>query len=169
MEDKTIQIEYELRRTKIKNVYIQIKDGKVIVKAPVTMSEERVEEIVEQKRDWIYKSLQRAKTKEQREEQYTQEEFVSFITQTVSQLVKQTGLHPTKVKIKELRYAWGSCTRNGHIALNSNLIKYSKEAISYVILHELCHLKYMNHSKSFWSLVEEYMPNYKEVRKEFKY
>ena len=46
---------------------------------------------------------------------------------------------------------------------------YSKEVIRYVILHELCHIKHMNHSKKFWELVENYMPNYKEVKKEFNF
>ena len=48
------------------------------------------------------------------------------------------------------------------------LIKYSEKAIRYVILHELCHIKHMNHSKEFWKLVEKYMPEYKEIQKEFK-
>ena len=45
---------------------------------------------------------------------------------------------------------------------------YSREAIEYVVLHEICHLKYMNHSKKFWEMVEKYMPDYKVYEKELK-
>ena len=45
---------------------------------------------------------------------------------------------------------------------------YSRKAIEYVVLHEVCHLKYMNHSKNFWAMVEKYMPDYKEAEKELK-
>ena len=57
---------------------------------------------------------------------------------------------------------------NKNITINQKLISYSETAIRYVILHELCHLKYMNHSKEFWNLVQIYMPEFKEVKKEFK-
>jgi predicted metal-dependent hydrolase len=45
---------------------------------------------------------------------------------------------------------------------------YSRHALEYVIIHELCHLKHMNHSKKFWSMVESFMPDYKEAEKELK-
>ena len=45
---------------------------------------------------------------------------------------------------------------------------YNRHIIDYVVLHEICHLKHMNHSKSFWAMVEKYMPDYKEARKELK-
>ena len=91
-----------------------------------------------------------------------------------SQEVFQTILKDYKkllekvTEIKEIKYAWGSCSNKKNITINLELIKYSQKAIRYVILHELCHIKYMNHSKEFWELVEKYMPKYKEVQKEFK-
>ena len=47
-------------------------------------------------------------------------------------------------------------------------MKYDRNVIQYVVLHEICHLKYMNHSEEFWNMVEKYMKNYKEVRKKLK-
>ena len=67
-----------------------------------------------------------------------------------------------------MKRAWGNCNTKKDIHLNTNLIKYSKQAIEYVCLHEICHLKYMNHSKVFWKMVESYMPNYKEIEKELR-
>ena len=98
---------------------------------------------------------------------YNKEEFKRIIEKNVNELVQLTGLKPNKITIKQIKYAWGSCSSKKNITLNLELIKYSQEAIRYVILHELCHIKYMNHSKDFWNLVEKYMPNYKQVKKEF--
>ena len=83
-------------------------------------------------------------------------------------LIKETGLIPNKIRIKDIKYAWGSCSSNKNITINQKLISYSEDAIRYVILHELCHLKHMNHSKEFWDLVQKYMTEYKQVKKEFK-
>ena len=70
--------------------------------------------------------------------------------------------------IKKTKSIWGSCSSNRKITINQNLMMYSRKAIDYVVLHEICHLKYMNHSKKFWAMVEKYMPDYKEAEKELK-
>jgi len=71
---------------------------------------------------------------------------------------------PTKISIKTQHKRWGSCTSKGHILLNWRLILAPIEAIDYVILHELCHLYHMNHSKQFWDLVSKMDPHYAEKR-----
>ena len=166
MENKTIN--YEIQYSKIKNIYIHIKDGKVIVKAPKRVSKKQIEEIVNQKKEWIIKSLEKESKRKEKEPLYTLEEFKEIIEKNVNELVKTTGLQPNKVRIRDIKYAWGSCSKDRNITLNYKLISYSEDAIRYVIIHELCHIKHMNHSKEFWGLLEKYMPNYKEVKKEFK-
>ena len=84
-------------------------------------------------------------------------------------LIKQTNLVPNKIRIRNIKYAWGSCSSNKNITINLKLVDKSEEEIKYVALHELCHLKYMNHSDKFWNLVGKYMPNYKEIRKQLKH
>lgn len=160
-------LNYEIKYSKIKNVYIQIKEGKVIVKAPKKVSKKEIEKIIKQKSDWIQKALEKEIKKQEKQPLYTKEEFKRIIEKNVNELVQLTGLKPNKITIKQIKYAWGSCSSKKNITLNLELIKYSQEAIRYVILHELCHIKYMNHSKYFWNLVEKYMPNYKQVKKEF--
>ena len=161
-------LEYEIKYSKVKNIYIQIKEGKVIVKAPKRVSKKEIQKIIEQKSEWIQKTLEKESKKQEKQPLYTKEEFKSIIEKNVKELIKQTGLMPNKITIKQIKYAWGSCSSKKNITLNLELIKYSRQAIRYVILHELCHIKYMNHSKDFWNLVEKYMPNYKQVKKEFK-
>ena len=161
-------LNYEIKYSKIKNVYIQIKEGKVIVKAPKKVSKKEIEKIIKQKSDWIQKALEKEIKKQEKQPLYIKEEFKRIIEKNVNELVQLTRLKPNKITIKQKKYAWGSCSSKKNITLNLELIKYSQEAIRYVILHELCHIKYMNHSKDFWNLVKKYMPNYKQVKKEFK-
>lgn len=71
----------------------------------------------------------------------------------------QTGLRPSRWKVRETRTRWGSCHPNGTITLNWRLSVYPKEVVDYVIVHELCHLQQMNHSKAFWNLVEKSIPD----------
>ena len=161
-------MEYKIEYSRIKNVYIHIKDGKVIVKAPRRVSKKEIDKIVKSKEDWIKKTLKKDGNKVEKEKLYTDEEYKTIVEETVNELVKETGLVPNKVRIRDIKYAWGSCSANRNITISYKLICYSQDAIKYVILHELCHIKYMNHSKDFWNLLATYMPNYKEVKKELK-
>ena len=72
-------------------------------------------------------------------------------------------------QIKKLSSAWGIYhKRENYISFNFDLIEKNIEYIEYVVLHELCHIFYMNHQKDFWALVEKYMPDYKIRRKKLK-
>ena len=166
MEKEMLQ--YKIKYSKIKNVYIQIKEGEVIVKAPTKTTKQEIEQIIQQKADWIQKKIKKENKKNQRKAIYTEEKFKQIIEKNANELIKITGLTPNKIRIRNIKYAWGTCSANKNITINYNLIKYSEQAIKYVILHELCHLKYMNQSKKFWELIQKYMPEYKQVKKEFK-
>ena len=73
------------------------------------------------------------------------------------------------LKIRKMKGKWGVCNiTNKTITLNLELIKLNPKYLIYVIYHELCHLKHPNHSKDFWALVEKYVPNYKQIKKEMK-
>ena len=88
-------------------------------------------------------------------------------------LEKYTTLLETKIsyyKIKKLSSAWGIYhKRENYISFNFDLIEKEEPLIEYVVLHELCHIFHLDHQKGFWSLVEKYMPDYKERRKKLKY
>ena len=88
-------------------------------------------------------------------------------------LEKYTTLLEKKIdyyKIKKLSSAWGIYhKRENYISFNFDLIEKEESLIEYVVLHELCHIFHMDHQKGFWSLVEKYMPDYKERRKKLKY
>ncbi|MDD2519183.1 MAG: M48 family metallopeptidase, partial [Bacilli bacterium] len=71
-----------------------------------------------------------------------------------------------KLRIRKMKTRWGVCNiTNEIITLNSELLKYDLSVINYVIIHELAHLIYPNHSAMFWDVVSKYCPNYKKIRK----
>jgi len=69
-----------------------------------------------------------------------------------------------KILIKELRTKWGSCSSLKNLNFNWRIVFAPKNVLKYLVIHELCHLKEMNHSDKFWNLVEKIDPNYKESR-----
>jgi hypothetical protein len=75
------------------------------------------------------------------------------------------GLKYRGVRIGTPQKLWGSCTKAGMIALNWHLIAAPKPVLDYVILHEVCHLRYRNHSNEFWALIAAYMPDYAARKK----
>jgi len=90
-----------------------------------------------------------------------------YLEARTTKLGTKTGLKPSKIIVKRLRGKWGSALR-GTITLNSNLMKCSKDAIDYIIIHELCHLKINDHSHKYWSLVRKHYPKYEEKIKELE-
>lgn len=100
--------------------------------------------------------------------QFYKRESVAHLTERVKRLSKEMNLHPTKLSFREPKGRWGSCSSKGSINLNWRLILFPKDVVDYVIVHELCHLKHLNHSKSFWDLVEKYCPEYELCEKELK-
>jgi predicted metal-dependent hydrolase len=77
-------------------------------------------------------------------------------------------LSPKRMAIKDQKSRWGSCSSKGNINLNYRLIMAPIEIIDYVIVHELCHLVHLNHSKEFWALVKEISPNYLKYKEWLK-
>lgn len=73
-------------------------------------------------------------------------------------------VRPQRIVIKDQKTLWGSCSSKGNINYNYRLIMAPVEIIDYVVAHELCHLKHMNHSKEYWKVVQSVLPDYKERR-----
>lgn len=80
------------------------------------------------------------------------------------ELALRHGLTVSRISIRNQRWRWGSCSRSGHICLNWRLVTMPDDVRDYVLIHELMHLKRMDHSPKFWKLVAEACPAYKDAR-----
>ena len=93
---------------------------------------------------------------------------ISYLSQRVTALSQRMQSLPSELSFGEAKNLWGSCHRSGHVRLNWKLIVFEPAIIDYVVIHELAHLKHLDHSQRFWNFVEIYEPNFREVRKRLK-
>ena len=168
-------------RSNRKTVAIQVNSNlSVTVRAPRSVSEKDIEEILKKKEAWISKHIEKIKeTKERVEAEPTEkltrekvialaEEALKVIPERVEYFAKVIGVTYGKITVRNQKTRWGSCSRKGNLNFNCLLMLAPPEVLDYVVVHELCHRKQMNHSKAFWLEVEKVLPNYKEVRKWLK-
>lgn len=92
-------------------------------------------------------------------------ELISKKLEDLMHKARKAKIPEPDVKFRRMEKRWGSCTKSGNILLNTELVKAPIHCIDYVIAHELCHLKYKNHSPSFWRLLSCIMPDW-EIRKQ---
>ena len=95
-------------------------------------------------------------------------EAKSYLPRRLSFLAKEHGFSFARSKITHSSSRWGSCSSSGTISLNIGMMNLPFELIDYVIIHELCHTKHMNHSTAFWNEVYKFDPQYKMHRNELK-
>ncbi|MCX7978866.1 MAG: M48 family metallopeptidase [Bdellovibrionaceae bacterium] len=100
--------------------------------------------------------------------EFYKREAIRWISNRLRFWIEKTGLIPQKIQFREQKTRWGSCSARGQISLNWRLIVFSAEVIDYVLVHELCHLRHLNHSRQFWSLVESFCPNRRAAEAELK-
>ncbi len=104
-----------------------------------------------------------------RDEEGQRRELRAWIRQRAQRLLPpklervaaQTGLEYRKLSIRSQKTRWGSCSRRGQISLNDQLLFVPAATVEYLMIHELCHTRHMNHSRDFWRLVEFHCPDYR--------
>lgn len=163
------KIPYTLIRSDRKTLAIQIKNGEVIVRAPRQAMKADIEKIVEEHRDWIEKALQKHSTLPAYPP-FTAEEVRSMadaalvdIPKRVARLAPLVGVRYGRITIRNQRTKWGSCSSKGNLNFNCVLMLSPEWVRDYIVVHELCHLKEMNHSPAFWAEVARVCPDYKEA------
>lgn len=78
------------------------------------------------------------------------------------------GFNFNRVTIRNTKTRWGSCSKKGNLNFNYKIYYLESRLRDYIIVHELCHLKELNHSQGFWRLVEKIFPDYKNLRRELR-
>lgn len=147
-------------------------DGSVRVTIPRWGSKREAVAFAAEQRGWIERQLarlevERAQPREQRSEEEVRmlrSRAKRELPERLLQLAEQFGLRVSRISVRNQQSRWGSCSPNGHICLNWRLVVMPDWVRDYVIVHELMHLKRLDHSKKFWKLVAAACPEYQDAR-----
>ena len=161
-----------LVRSSRKTLAVQIcADGTVIARAPLRMSKERILGFLSEKASWICMQQERMRTREKvrqqegihldaAQERQLREQAKSVLAQRVAYFAQQIGVTYGKITVRDQKTRWGSCSHAGNLNFNFRLILAPPEVLDYVVVHELCHRRQMNHSARFWQEVAQVLPDY---------
>ena len=169
-----MNVPYQIIKSDRKTIAIQIKrDGQVVVRCPKRMRIEDAQRFVESKSEWIEKHL--AKRNVRDVVKYTPQEIEQFREQArklvaarVQHFAPIVGVTYGQIAIRTQHTRWGSCSSKGNLNFNCLLALVPPEVLDYVVVHELCHRKELNHSAQFWYEVERVLSDYKIRRKWLK-
>lgn len=170
-----MDISYQLVRSARKTISIQITPaGEVILRCPKRCSRLEAEAFLLSKQDWIQKHLTAIAQRPQlpvlsgEEIQALAERAAAALPEKVRFFAQQIGVSYGRITIRSQRTRWGSCSAKGNLNFNCLLSLCPEEVQNYVVIHELCHRKHLDHSPDFWAEVEKHCPNYRSYRKWLK-
>ena len=169
-----LKVQYSIIRSDRKTIAIQIQpDGEIIVRAPKGMRMEEIRQFVESKASWINKHLSNRTDQNQqkftdRELKALREKARALVTDRVQYYAPLIGVTYNQIAIRVQHTRWGSCSSKGNLNFNCLLALVPIEVLDYVVVHELCHRKELNHSDRFWNEVANILPDYKCRKKWLK-
>lgn len=163
-----------LVRSSRKTLAVQIRtDGTVIARAPLRMPKDRILCFLSEKASWIRmqqgKMQEREKMRQQArihldaaQEKELRERAKSVLAQRTAYFARQIGVTYGRITVRDQKTRWGSCSQTGNLNFNFRLILAPLEVLDYVVVHELCHRRQMNHSTQFWQEVAQVLPDYRK-------
>lgn len=167
---------YEIIRSRRRTVALEVtREGKVLVRAPLRMPQAEIKRFVASHAAWLEKA--RAKvaarqaahpplTEEQREA--LRQKAKALLPQRVAHYAVVMGVTPASVKITSAKTRFGSCSGKNGICFSLYLMQYPQEAVDYVVVHELAHIRHHDHSPAFYAEVAKVLPDYKARMKLLK-
>lgn len=175
-------IKIEIIRSSRKTLAIEIRpDMRVIVRAPHRAPNGYIEQFISDRADWIVEHLRRMEQKNRQcndtlpvkklsnnDIKKLADKACTCILGRVAHFAPLVGVTYGRITIRNQRTRWGSCSSRGNLNFNCLLMLAPPEVIDYVVVHELCHRKEMNHSQLFWNEVARVLPGYAEQEKWLK-
>lgn len=164
-----------ITKSKRKTISLQIKpDGSMELKVPLQTTNAHIQKFLNQKSDWINKHLRAVKERQQQMTQIkslTMEEIRDLANQALEVIPKRVayfaeivGVTYDRITIRNQKSKWGSCSSKGNLNFNCLLMLMPTEVQDYIVVHELCHRKEMNHSPKFWAEVRKVLPDYEKQK-----
>lgn len=162
-------IKYRVIESNRKTVSIQVTaECEVVVRVPFKYSRKKIEKIVSENTIWIEKAINKQQQNRGNRVCLTKEDVKKLklsakrvLNEKVSFYSALMGLTPNGVKITSAQKRFGSCSSKNSLCFSYILMLYPEEAIDYVVVHELAHIKYHNHGKEFYNLIKMFLPDYK--------
>ena len=162
--------EYKFRviRSNRRTMSATIKDGIVVVRAPLRLPDNEIIRFLKEHENWIKKNLAKYREmEEQMGESITLEEIKALaekalkeIPPVVKHYAELIGVSYGRITVRNQTTKWGSCTAKGNLNFNCLLMLAPREVLESVVVHELCHRKYMDHSKKFYEEILRIFPDY---------
>lgn len=168
--------DYTLIRAKRRTMSLQLdRDGNAVVRAPYGVKKEFIDRFVAAHGDWLARARAKQQSRRAAHPEPTEAERKALIARAKEYLPMRVdywsgimGLTPTGLKITSARTRFGSCSGKNSICFSWRLMLYPPEAIDYVVVHELAHIRHHDHSPAFYALVERYMSDWRERMKLLK-
>lgn len=164
--------EYTLIRSSRRTLGLEVtRDLQVVVRAPLRCSQREIDRFVDSHRGWIVQKLDLQQRRAAamaaieptpEEERELRHRATEIIPQRVAYYAPMMGVTPAGIKITSARTRFGSCSGKNSLCFSWRLMLYPPQAIDYVVVHELAHIRHHNHSKDFWAFVVSVMPDYRE-------
>lgn len=167
-------------RSARKTIGLQVcENGDAVLRIPNQLSADALQKFLDSEHAWIWKKVEQMQMRmEQRQEtgavpvgELSRDELEKIkkkIESRVNAYKKAMGVTIGWITIRNQKTRWGSCSSKGNLNFNYQLYYLPDELLDYVVIHELAHRRYMDHSKEFWAEVEKYCPGYRERRQQLK-
>lgn len=158
-------------RRRKRTISLQVdSSGTLVVRSPLSTPISTIEKFIYEKSKWIKKrriSRSLAPLAKLSPDDFYQKSIKlhDYIEPRIRTIANKIGVSYSRYEIKNVTSYWGNCNSKRVIHFNARLIDYPSEAIDYVIVHELCHLRHRGHGKRFWKLVESHFPTYIRAKK----
>lgn len=167
---------YEIVRSRRRTVALEVtREGRVLVRAPLRMPQGEIKRFVASHAAWLEKAQAKVAARQAAHPPLTEQETAALrqrakelLSDRVAHYAAIMGVTPTSVKITSARTRFGSCSGKNGICFSLYLMQYPEEAIDYVVVHELAHIRHHDHSPAFYAEVAKVLPDYKERMKLLK-
>ena len=164
------KIVYELIRSRRRTLSVEVDaEGKVLVRSPWLMPKWRIDAFVEERADWIERARQRQARRQRNLPDIREEDKALYVKKAKAVLppkiecyARRMGVVPTGLTVTSARTRFGSCSGKNRLSFSWRLMAYPEAAIDYVVVHELAHIRYKDHSRAFYGFIESVLPDYRD-------
>lgn len=159
-----------IRKRGVKKLSLTVSEKGINLTAPKLVPKFLILDFISKNKEWIFENSLKHKIGSGGERDFIlkKPEAYKIIKKRVEYFSEKYQYKYNDIKIKNNSSSWGSCSKLKNLNFNYKVAFLPQNLMDYVVVHEICHLKELNHSRKFWDLVEKEIPNYKDLRKKLK-